>query len=83
MAALRSFRCRPISSSASSSPRKNKRGQSYGMAVSHYQKPEELWGYEYVTSTYKDPALSAERIFTKVRELFPEGSEVALRKVLK
>lgn len=35
-------------------PRKNKRGQSYGMAVSYYQKPEELWGYEYVTSTYKE-----------------------------
>ena len=64
--------------------RKNKRGQSYGMAVSYYQKPEELWGYEHVTSAYKeDPALSAERIFTRARELFQDGSDAALRKVLK
>ena len=64
--------------------RKNKRGQSYGMAFSYYQKPEDLWGYEHITSAYKeDPALSAERIFTRARELFPEGSEAALRKVLR
>ena len=64
--------------------RKNKRGQSYGMAVSYYQKPEELWGYEHVTSAYKeDPALSAERISTRARELFPDGSDAVLRKVLR
>ena len=64
--------------------RRNKRGQSYGMAVSYYQKPEELWGYEHVTSAYKEePSASAERIFTRAKELFPDGSDVALRKVLK
>ena len=64
--------------------RKNKRGQSYGMAVSYYQKPEELWGYEHVTSAYKEePALSADRILTRAGQLFPEGSEAALRKVLR
>lgn len=65
--------------------RRNKRGQSYGMAVFYYQKPEELWGYEHVTSAYKDPAISAERIFTRARKLFMDGSgsEAALRKVLK
>ena len=64
--------------------RQNKLGQSYGMAVSYYQKPEEFWGYEHVTSAYKeDPKNSAERIFTRAKELFPEASESALRKVLK
>ena len=64
--------------------RRNKRGQSYGMAVSYYQKPEELWGYAHVTSAYKEePELSAERIFTRARELFPEGSDAAIRKILK
>ena len=54
------------------------------MAVSYYQKPEELWGYEHVTSAYKeDPPVSAERIFTRAKDLFPEADEAALRKVLK
>ena len=64
--------------------RRNKRGQSYGMAVSYYQKPEELWGYEYVTSAYKEePAVSANRIFTRAKEVFPNGSDAALRKILR
>ena len=64
--------------------RQNKRGQSYGMAVSYYQKPENLWGCDHVTSAYKEePAVSAERIFKRAKELFPESSETALRKVLK
>ena len=64
--------------------RRNKRGQSYGMAVSYYQKPEELWGYDHVTSAYKEePSVSAGRIFTRAKELFPGGSEAALRKVLR
>ena len=53
------------------------------MAVSYYQKPEELWGYEHVTSAYReDPKLSAERILTRAQELFPGASDTALRKVL-
>lgn len=64
--------------------RRNKRGQSYGMAVSYYQKPEELWDYEHVTSAYKEESmLSAERIFTRARELSPYGSDATHRKVLK
>ena len=64
--------------------RRNKRGQSYGMAVSYYQKPEELWGYEHVTSAYEEePRASAERIFTRAKKMFPEATDAALRKVLK
>jgi hypothetical protein len=63
--------------------RRNKRGQSYGMAVSYYQKPEELWGYEHVTSAYKeDPSVSAERIFARAKEVFPEADDAALRRIL-
>jgi hypothetical protein len=54
------------------------------MAVSYYQKPEELWGYEHVTSAYKeDPKVSAERIFTRAKEQFPDAADAALRRVLK
>ena len=64
--------------------RQNKRGQSYGMAVAYYQKPEELWGYAHVTSAYKEePSVSADRILKRAKELFPGAADVALRKVLK
>jgi hypothetical protein len=54
------------------------------MAVSYYQKPEELWGYEHVTGAYKEePEVSAERILTRAKELFPDASDAALKKVLK
>jgi hypothetical protein len=54
------------------------------MAVSYYQKPEELWGYEHVTSAYKEePSASAQRIFTRAKELFSDGSDEALRKIVK
>lgn len=63
--------------------RRNKYGKSYGMAVSYYQKPEELWGYDHVTSAYKeDPKVSAERIFTRAKEQFPDAADAALRRVL-
>ena len=63
--------------------RKNKRGQAYGMPVSYYVTPETLWGYQHVTSAYReDPKASAERIFRRVTEQFPGGSEAAVRKIL-
>ena len=63
--------------------RKSRRGQSYGMPVSYYLKPETLWGYEHVTSAYKeDPLVSAERICRRVMEQFPGGEEKAVRRIL-
>ena len=54
------------------------------MAVAYYQKPEERGCYEHVTCAYKEePPVSAERIFTRAKDLFPEADEAALRKVLK
>lgn len=64
--------------------KKNKKGQGYGMAVAFYQKPEALWGYEHVTSAYREePEASAERILNRAKERFPEGSGRAFRKVLR
>ncbi len=63
--------------------RKSKRGQEYGMPVSYYVKPEDLWGYEHVTSAYReDPKVSGERIFRRVMEQFPGGEEKTVRKFL-
>lgn len=55
--------------------RKNKRGEEYGMAVSVMFPPETVWGYDLVTSTYKEaPHDSWERIIARVKEQFP-GSD--------
>ncbi len=64
--------------------RRNKKGRSYGMPVSYYQKPEILWGYDHVASAYKEePLRSAERILARAKECFPDAEEAALKKMLK
>lgn len=64
--------------------KRNKRGAEYGMPVSIYAKPEELWGYEMVTSAYKeDPETSRERIYRHVRDMYPQADEKNIRKLLK
>lgn len=64
--------------------KRNKRGAEYGMSVSIYAKPEELWGYEMVTSAYKEnPETSRERIYRHVREMYPQTDEKNIRKLLK
>ena len=62
--------------------KKNKKGESYGMAVSCYEKPEAVWGYDFVTSAYKeDPRESAERIVQRAKEMFPGASEDTYKKI--
>lgn len=64
--------------------KRNKRGAEYGMSVSIYAKPEELWGYEMVTSAYKEnPETSRERIYRHVRDMYPQTDEKNIRKLLK
>ena len=56
--------------------RKNKRGDEYGMAVSIMFPPETVWGYDLVTSAYKEtPHDSWERIINRVKEKFPGSDE--------
>ena len=64
--------------------RRNKKGMSYGMPVAYYQKPEILWGYDHVTSVYREePQKSAQRIFSRAKECFPDAVEAALGKMLR
>ena len=63
--------------------KRNKKGVGYGMPVSVYAKPEELWGYGLVSSAYKEePKESGKRILEHVRELFPNAEEKQIRRVV-
>ena len=56
--------------------RKNKKGQEYGMAVSVMLPPEKLWGYDRITSAYKEkPSESWRRILDHVKKLYPDADE--------
>ena len=56
--------------------RKNKKGSEYGMSVSVMFPPEKIWGYDLVTSAYREePAESWQRVFDHVKELYPESQE--------
>ena len=69
---IRRFRCR-----------ESRRGKPYGMPIAFYQKPESLWGYDHVTSAYREaPEKSRERIMKRAAECFPEAEEAALRKLI-
>lgn len=64
--------------------RRNKKGVEYGMPVSVYAKPEELWGYDMVSSVYKEePQKSWERIFNHVKGMYPYAEDKQIRKLLK
>lgn len=55
--------------------RRNKKGREYGMSVSVLFPPETIWGYDTVTSAYREtPHTSWERIVGRVRELYPAAS---------
>ena len=63
--------------------RKNKNGSEYGWGIAVYCTPEHIWGYDHVTSLYReDPKDSALHIFERVRGLYPEAEDRYLRKVL-
>ena len=56
--------------------RENKRGEEYGMAVSIPMTPEAIWGYEMVTSCYKEkPEASWKRITDHVKDMYPQADE--------
>lgn len=52
--------------------KKNKKGQAYGWAVAVYSTPEHIFGYEHVTSAYReDPLESREKIVRHIRDVYP------------
>ena len=64
-------------------PRLNKQGESFGWAVAIYTLPEYLWGYEHVSSCYKEkPADSYQKIVRQVSKFY-DLDEKTLRKILK
>ena len=71
--AVKDFRCK-----------KNKKGQEYGWAIAVYCMPEQIWRYDAVTAAYKEePEVSKNRIFNRVKEVFPWATEKQIRKVCK
>ncbi len=64
--------------------KRNKRGIEYGMPVSVYAKPETLWGYEMVSSAYReDPQKSWECIVERVKSAFPLADEGQIKKLMR
>lgn len=64
--------------------KKNKRGEEYGWSVAVYTTPENLWGYDYIASEYKEnPNESWQRAVEKVRTHFPDATDKEIEKVLK
>lgn len=63
--------------------RKNKKGQEYGWNVAVYSTPEHLFGQDLVTAAYKElPSESGDRIYARIRELYPAAAEKQIKKVL-
>ena len=61
----------------------SRNGREYGMPVSVYTRPEDLWSYEEVTACYAEPPeQSRERVFAHVRSLYPAAAPEQLRRVL-
>ena len=63
--------------------RKNKKGEEYGWAIAVYSTLEHVFGYEYVTSAYReDPVESGKRIVNRIMELYPSVPADKLSKLL-
>ncbi|MBP5305327.1 MAG: hypothetical protein J6Z02_05710 [Lachnospiraceae bacterium] len=63
--------------------RKNKKGDSYGWPVAVYTTPEHLWGYDHVTSAYKEkPEESAKRIADHIKDVYPVATDAMIKKVM-
>lgn len=70
---VRDFRCRL-----------NREGRPYGWQVAVYTTPEKIWGYDAVASAYREkPEASREKVYGRVRRLYPLATEGQIRKILK
>lgn len=64
--------------------RKNKAGEMYGWPIAVYSRPEKLWGYEFVSSAYKEePEESGRRIIEHMKEIYPIATDTQIRKVIR
>lgn len=63
--------------------RKNQKGEEYGWSIAVYSTPEHLWGYNHVTSAYKEtPAQSWEKIAAHMKVLYPIAAEAQISRML-
>lgn len=63
---------------------RDKYGKQYGWGVARYSTPEELLGYEAVTSAYsREPAESLKRILDHLKKVLPEADGARLLKMIK
>lgn len=63
---------------------RDKYGKQYGWGVARYSTPEELFGYEAVTSAYsREPSESLERILDHLKKVLPEADGARLLKMIK
>ena len=59
-------------------------GRPYGWGVAEYATPEELFGYDFITSAYqRDPQESKERILKHLQSRLPNATEIQLEKIIK
>ena len=62
----------------------DKLGRTYGWGVAKYSIPEELFGYETVTSAYKrEPQESKKRLIAHLSQVLSDASESQLLKLVK
>lgn len=60
--------------------RKNKKGQAYGWSTAVYATPEHIFGYEHVTSAYKEaPEVSAKRIEEQMERVWGKEEKIVRR----
>ena len=56
----------------------------YGWDVAVYSSIEHIYGYDYVTSCYKDnPRDSWKQLVDYMHEMYPEATDKQIRKILK
>lgn len=64
--------------------KRNKKGEEYGWAIAVYSTPEHIFGYDLVSSAYREkPEESAGKIANHIRDVYPIASEAQIAKLLK
>lgn len=61
----------------------SRKGVEYGMPVSVYIRPEDLWSYEEVTACYSEPPeQSFRRVFFHIQAMYPDATTEQLLRLL-
>lgn len=64
--------------------KKDKFGNSYGWGVAQYTTPEHFFGYDYISSAYKnEPMESIQKIVEHLKKCLPDAAERQILKIIK